>query len=68
MSTVMWTSCRPVLLKKVKVLDQENIKLKGERDILVKQIELLKLQSTDELNHQNQLLEEALAQVSCFIQ
>ncbi len=55
---------RPVLMKKVKLLDQELIQVKGEKDILAKQIESLKQQQQEGLDNQNKLLEDANAQVA----
>jgi hypothetical protein len=51
-------SLKPVLLKKLKVLEQELIQAKGEKDILIKQTEILNKQSSAEIDVQNKQLEK----------
>lgn len=61
-------SLKPVLLKKLKVLEQELIQVKGEKDILTKQIDVLNNQHNSEIEGCNKQLERVNLKVASLKQ
>ncbi len=59
---------KPVLLKKLRMLEQELIQVKGEKDILIKQIDSASKQTLDEVDVQNKQVEKLNSKIATIKQ